>query len=187
MAVVPGLSTHINTKNPLSEINTRYIIYIIERTVSYNYHISQTEKQTYSTIIAPYNSKNNKMNSSTIVTVSVQDAWKDGVSMEAIRAVQLKFEKVANSIPGVLFFRFGNNEDKRVNAITEVYANADAFLSFLDTVQAEGGPLPELFAVADQVPGSVLIQAPQSELNKLADVVAAFNATVFVVPESSLM
>ena len=122
---------------------------------------------------------------SSIVTVSVIDAWKEGTTVDAIKTVEAKFEAVAQSLDGVILLRFGNDEANRRNSVSEVYKDADAFKAFLHEGLKEGGPLPELLALVDQVPGTVLFQGPQAELDKLADVAAMFKATLFVVEPSS--
>ena len=122
---------------------------------------------------------------SSIVTVSVIEAWKEGTTVDAIKTVEAKFEAVAQSLDGVILLRFGNDEANRRNSVSEVYKDADAFKTFLSEVGKEGGPLPELLALVDQVPGTVLFQGPQAELDKLADVAAMFKATLFVVEPSS--
>ena len=122
---------------------------------------------------------------SSIVTVSVIDAWKEGTTVDAIQAVQAKIETVAQSLDGVILLRFGNDEANRRNSLSEVYKDADAFKAFLNEGSKEGGPLPELLALVDQVPGTVLVQGPQAELDKLADVAEMFKATLFVVEPSS--
>ena len=122
---------------------------------------------------------------SSIVTVSVIDAWKEGTTVDAIKAVQAKIKVVTQSLDGVLLLRFGNDEANRRNSVSEVYKDADAFKAFLHEGLKKGGPLPELLALVDQVPGTVLFQGPQAELDKLADVAAMFKATLFVVEPSS--
>ena len=104
--------------------------------------------------------------------------------MDAIKAVQAKIEAVAQSLDGVILLRFGNDEANRRNSVSEGYKDADAFKAFLHEGLKEGGPLPELLALVDQVPGTVLFQGPQAELDKLADVAAMFKATLFVVEPS---
>jgi hypothetical protein len=69
--------------------------------------------------------------------------------------------------------------------VSEVYKDADAFKAFINECLKEGGPLHELFALVDQVPGTVLFQGPQAELDKLADLAETFKATQFVVEPSS--
>ena len=122
---------------------------------------------------------------SSIVTVSVIDAWKEGTTVDAIKAVQAKIEAVAQSLDGVILLRFGNDEANRRNSVSEVYKDADAFKVLLNEGLKEGGPLPELLALVDQGPGTVLFQGPQAELDKLADVAAMLKATLFVVEPSS--
>ena len=122
---------------------------------------------------------------SSIVTVSVIDAWKEGTTVDAIKAVQAKIEAVAQSFDGVILLRFGNDEANRRNSVSGVYKDADAFKALLNEVLKEGGPLHELFALVDQVPGTVLFQGPQAELDKLADLAETFKATQFVVEPSS--
>ena len=122
---------------------------------------------------------------SSIVTLSVIDAWKEGTTVEAIKAVQAKIEAVAQSLDGVILLRFGNDEANRRNSVSEVYKDADAFKVLLNEGLKEGGPLPELLALVDEVPGTVLFQGPQAELDKLADVAAMLKATLFVVEPSS--
>ena len=122
---------------------------------------------------------------SSIVTVSVIDAWKEGTTVDALKAVQAKIEAVAESLDGVVLLRFGNDEANRKNSVSEVYKDADAFKALLNEGLKEGGPLPELLALVDQVPGTVLFQGPQAELDKLADVAAMLKATLFVVEPSS--
>ena len=122
---------------------------------------------------------------SSIVTVSVIEAWKEGTTVDAIKAVQAKIKVVTQSLDGVLLLRFGNDEANRRNSVSEVYKDADAFKAFLHEGLKKGGPLPELLALVDQVPGTVLFQGPQAELDKLADVAAMFKATLFVVEPSS--
>ena len=121
---------------------------------------------------------------SSIVTVSVIEAWKEGTTVDAIKTVEAKFEAVAQSLDGVILLRFGNDEANRRNSVSEVYKDADAFKTFLSEVGKEGGPLPELLALVDQVPGTVLFQGPQAELDKIADVAEMFKATLFVVEPS---
>lgn len=104
--------------------------------------------------------------------------------MDAIKAVQAKIKAVTQSLDGVLLLRFGNDEANRRNSVSEVYKDADAFKTFLSEVGKEGGPLPELLALVDQVPGTVLFQGPQAELDKIADVAEMFKATLFVVEPS---
>ena len=121
---------------------------------------------------------------SSIVTVSVIEAWKEGTTVDAIKTVEAKFEAVAQSLDGVILLRCGNDEANRRNSVSEVYKDADAFKTFLSEVGKEGGPLPELLALVDQVPGTVLFQGPQAELDKIADVAEMFKATLFVVEPS---
>ena len=121
---------------------------------------------------------------SSIVTVSVIEAWKEGTTVDAIKTVEAKFEAVAQSLDGVILLRFGNDEANRRNSVSEVYKDADAFKTFLSEVGKEGGPLPELLALVDQVPGTVLFQGPQAELDKIADVAEMFKATLCVVEPS---
>ena len=121
---------------------------------------------------------------SSIVTVSVIEAWKEGTTVDAIKTVEAKFEAVAQSLDGVILLRFGNDEANRRNSVSDVYKDADAFKTFLSEVGKEGGPLPELLALVDQVPGTVLFQGPQAELDKIADVAEMFKATLFVVEPS---
>ena len=121
---------------------------------------------------------------SSIVTVSVIEAWKEGTTVDAIKTVEAKFEAVAQSLDGVILLRFGNDEANRRNSVSEVYKDADAFKTFLSEVGKEGGPLPELLALVDQVPGTVLFQGPQAELDKIAAVAEMFKATLFVVEPS---
>ena len=120
---------------------------------------------------------------SSIVTLSVIDAWKEGTTVEAIKAVQAKIEAVAQSLDGVILLRFGNDEANRRNSVSEVYKDADAFKAINEGLK-EGGPLHELFTLVDQVPGTVLFQGPQAELDKLADLAETFKATQFVVEPS---
>ena len=122
---------------------------------------------------------------SALVTVPVIDAWKEGTTVDAIKAVQDKIEAVAGSLDDVILLRFGNGEANRRNSVSEVYKDADAFKAFLNEGLKEGGPLPELLALVDQVPGTVLFQGPQAELDKLADLAETFKATQFVVEPSS--
>ena len=122
---------------------------------------------------------------SSIVTVSVIDAWKEGTTVDAIKAVQAKIEAVAQPLDGVILLRFRNDEANRRNSVSEVYKDADAFKVLLNEGLKEGGPLPELLALVDQGPGTVLFQGPQAELGKLADVAAMLKATLFVVEPSS--
>ena len=58
---------------------------------------------------------------SSIVTVSVIDAWKEGTTVDVIKAVQAKIEAVAQSFDGVILLRFGNDEANQRNAVSEVY------------------------------------------------------------------
>ena len=111
---------------------------------------------------------------SSIVTLSVIDAWKEGTTVDAIKAVQAEIETVAQSLDGVILLRFGNDEANRRNSVSEVYKDADALKAFINEGLKEGGPLPELLALVDQVPGTVLFQGPQAELDKLADVAEMF-------------
>ena len=104
--------------------------------------------------------------------------------MEAIKAVQAKIEAVAQSLDGVILLRFGNDEANRRNSVSEVYKDADALKAFINEGLKEGGPLHELFTLVDQVPGTVLFQGPQAELDKLADLAETFKATQFVVEPS---
>jgi hypothetical protein len=67
-----------------------------------------------------------------IVTVSVIDAWKEGTTVGAIKAVQAKIKGVTQSLDGVLLLRFGNDEANRRNSVSEVYRDADAFKAFLN-------------------------------------------------------
>ena len=103
--------------------------------------------------------------SSIIVTVSVIDAWKEGTTVDAIKAVQAKIEAVARSLDDVILLRFGNGEVNRRNSASEAYKDADSFKAFLK----EGGPLPEFLARVDQAPGTVLCQGPQAELEDIYD------------------
>ena len=123
---------------------------------------------------------------SSIVTLSVIDAWKEGAPVDAITAVQAKSEAGAQSCDGVILLRFGNDEANRRNSVSEVYKDADALKAFINECLKEGGPLHERFALVDQVPGTVLYQGPQAELDKLADLAETFKATQFVVEPSSL-
>ena len=69
--------------------------------------------------------------------------------------------------------------------MSEVYKDADALKAFINEGLNEGGPLHELYTLVDQVPGTVLFQGPQAELDKLADLAETFKATQFVVEPSS--
>ena len=79
---------------------------------------------------------------SSIVTVSVIDAWKEGTTVDAIKAVQAEIETVAQSLDGVILLRFGNDEANRMNSVSEVYKDADAFNAFLNEGLKEDAPCP---------------------------------------------
>ena len=89
---------------------------------------------------------------SSIVMVSVIDAWKERTTVDAIKAVQAKIEAVAQSLDGVILLRFGNDEANRRNSVSEVYKDADAFKAFLN--EGLKGRRPPVRAFRTRRPGS---------------------------------
>ncbi len=79
---------------------------------------------------------------SSIVTASIIDAWKEGTTVDAIKAVQAKIEIVAQSLDVVIHLRFGNDEANRRNSVSEAYKDADAFKTFLLEVGKEAVRCP---------------------------------------------